>query len=87
MKNVALQIPTLAFVVVTRAALAGGLGLLLSDRIPTRRRRTVGKMLVALGVLTTIPAAISIVRGVKASRRGTHTQPGDAHCEPQAGDL
>jgi hypothetical protein len=50
----------LVFVVGTRAALAFGAGLLLADRIPQPRRRNVGTTLVAIGALTTVPAAIGV---------------------------
>ena len=49
--------PLFGFVVATRAALAFGLGLLLADRIPEDRRRTVGLTLVVIGAATTIPAS------------------------------
>jgi hypothetical protein len=58
--NLVLSPPLLGFVVGTRVALAFGLGLLLSDRIPAARRRTIGLTLVALGAVTTIPAAMSV---------------------------
>jgi len=54
--------PLLGFVVGTRAALALGVGLLLADRIPESRRRTIGVALVAVGAVTTIPAAMSVFR-------------------------
>ena len=53
--------PLFGFVVATRAALAFGLGLLLADRIPEDRRRTVGLTLVAIGAATTIPAVMSVL--------------------------
>ncbi len=58
--NLVLSPPLLGFVVGTRAALGFGLGLLFADRIPESRRRTVGLALVAIGVATTIPAAMSV---------------------------
>ena len=58
--NLMLNLPLLGFVVGTRAALAFGLGLLAADRIPEPRRRALGVTLVAIGVATTIPAAISV---------------------------
>jgi multisubunit Na+/H+ antiporter MnhB subunit len=58
--NLVLSPPLLGFVVGTRVALAFGLGLLVSDRIPAARRRTVGLTLVAIGAVTTIPAAMSV---------------------------
>ena len=58
--NIVLNPPLLGFVVGTRAALAFGLGLLVAGRIPEPRRRAIGLMLVAIGLATTIPAAISV---------------------------
>ena len=58
--NLVLTPPQLGFVVGTRAALAFGLGLLMADRIPRSRRRSVGLTLVAIGAVTTIPAAMSV---------------------------
>lgn len=52
-----------AFVVATRAALAAGVGLLVANRIPESRRRTIGLTLVSIGVATTIPAAMAVFRG------------------------
>src|SRR4030095_2145815 len=49
MKSVLLSLPTFGFVVATRAALAFGVGLLVSGRIPAARRRTGGRAPVVLG--------------------------------------
>ncbi len=62
MSNLILNIPTFAFVVGTRAALACGVGLLLADRIPRSRRRTLGLVLVSIGAATTIPAALALYK-------------------------
>jgi hypothetical protein len=48
------------FVVATRALLGAGIGLLLADRLRRRRRRQIGSALVAVGLLTTIPAAFAV---------------------------
>lgn len=55
--------PMFGFVVATRAALAAGIGLLVANRIPERRRRAIGLTLVSIGAATTIPAAIAVFRG------------------------
>ena len=60
MKELVLNPPLLMFVVGTRAAMAFGVGLLASERIPERVRRPLGLSLVALGVATTIPAAMKV---------------------------
>jgi hypothetical protein len=62
MKNVVLSMPMLGFVVGTRIALAAGLGLLLSNKIPEARRRAIGLTLVSIGAVTTIPAAMAVFR-------------------------
>jgi hypothetical protein len=93
MKNVTLNLPTFAFVVGTRAALAVGIGLLVSERLTTTRRRAIGAMLVAVGVATTVPAAISVIRSVRRStlretRSSVHRdkQPIGATRFPRKGD-
>ena len=60
--NLILTPPLLGFIAGTRATLGLGLGLLLADRIPESRRRSLGIMLVAIGAATTIPAAVSVFR-------------------------
>ena len=61
MKRVTLKMPTFGFIVATRAALAFGAGLLVSEKIPEQRRRALGLTLVAIGVASTVPAVASIV--------------------------
>jgi hypothetical protein len=64
-KPVILTIPTFGFIVATRAALGVGIGLLVSSRMPSSRRRQVGAALVAVGAATTIPAIRNVIRGRK----------------------
>ena len=56
MRELTLRMPMFGFIVGTRAAMAFGIGLLVSQRIPERRRKAIGMALVAMGVLTTVPA-------------------------------
>jgi hypothetical protein len=56
MRTLELRLPVFASIVVTRAALGFGAGLLLSDKMSARKRRAIGLALVALGAATTIPA-------------------------------
>jgi hypothetical protein len=65
MKTVILSMPMFGFVVATRAALAAGVGLLLSQKIPESKRRAIGVTLVSIGAATTIPAAMAVFRGRK----------------------
>jgi len=65
MNKLVLSPPLLAFVVVTRAALGVGIGLLLAGRIPVERRQRIGRALVAIGAATTIPAALSVLSSRK----------------------
>ena len=63
-KSLTVQLPVFGFIVATRAALGFGAGLLLSGKIPARRRRKIGMALVALGAATTIPAIRAIRRNL-----------------------
>ena len=58
--NIVLNVPTFGFVVMTRALLGAGIGLLLSERLPAEWRRPVGLTLVMVGAATTIPAAMAV---------------------------
>jgi hypothetical protein len=71
MKKLDLTFPQLLFVVGTRAILGLGAGLLLADRLPKTARKPVGLTLAALGILTTIPAAITVLGGKGQSGRQT----------------
>jgi hypothetical protein len=68
MKRVDLTKPQFFFIVGTRALLGAGIGLLAAGRFSRKTRRTVGMTLVAVGALTTIPAAIIVFRGGRASK-------------------
>jgi hypothetical protein len=69
MKTLLLSPPVFGFVVATRVALAFGIGLLVSERIPRARRRQIGLTLVAIGAATTIPAAMLLFGGKPNSTR------------------
>ena len=56
MKELTLRMPIFGFIVSTRAAMAFGVGLLVAHRIPEHRRKAIGTALVALGVITSVPA-------------------------------
>ena len=69
MKDVILNLPTFGFIVSTRAALGVGIGLLASERLSAQRRRAIGATLIAFGAATTVPAAMSVIRGLRGSKR------------------
>ena len=60
MKRVDVSLPELALVAGTRAMLGAGLGLLLSDKLEPRERRTLGWALFSIGVISTLPIALEI---------------------------
>ncbi len=62
MKRLDLSFPEFGFIVATRAALGAGIGLLAAERLRSRSRRRLGAALVAIGVVTTIPAAFLLFR-------------------------
>jgi len=69
MKSVVLDPPMFGFIVATRAALGFGVGLLMADRLPAGRRRALGRLLVTIGALTTIPAARAVAATLRHRRR------------------
>ena len=60
MQNIVVNFPTFGFVVMTRAMLGMGIGLLLSERLSAEQRRAVGLALVLVGAATTVPAALAV---------------------------
>ena len=69
MKDVILNLPTFGFIVSTRAALGVGIGLLVSERLSAQRRRAIGAILIAVGAATTVPAAMSVIRGLRRTKQ------------------
>ena len=63
MKEVALKLPTFAFIVATRAMIGAGLGLLLSTKFSDEQRRALGVTLLSIGAAATIPAIAAIIHG------------------------
>ena len=62
MREARLPLPELFLIAATRGMLGVGIGLLVAERLPRSRRRTVGAALAAIGALTTIPFAIRMMR-------------------------
>ncbi|MEA2554467.1 MAG: hypothetical protein QOJ65_2643 [Fimbriimonadaceae bacterium] len=67
MKQVALPIPELGIIAATRGMLAGGIALLVADKIPADKRKKIGWPLLAIGVLSTVPLAIDVIKRIKQS--------------------
>lgn len=65
MRQATLPIPEIGAIAATRGMLAAGAMLLFADRIPEKRRKFIGWPLLAVGVLSTIPLAIDVIRRVK----------------------
>ena len=68
MNSLVLDVPDFGFIVSTRAALAAGIALLAANNLPEERRRAIGATLIAVGVVTTIPAVMSVMRGLRRAR-------------------
>ena len=62
MRHIDLPIHELAFVAGTRGMLGAGVGLLVAGFLKPETRRSVGWTLIALGALTTVPIAVSLIR-------------------------
>jgi hypothetical protein len=68
MKSLELNIPTLGFIIATRAMIGAGVALLLSSRIPPERRKAIGLTLLGVGAASTVPAILAIRRGLRNER-------------------
>jgi hypothetical protein len=62
MRHVDIPLHELAFVAATRGLGGAGLGLLAADLFEPETRKTVGWTLLALGALSTVPIAVSLMR-------------------------
>ena len=60
MRETRVTLPELVLIAGTRAALGGGLGLLLADRLRPEQRRAIGWTLFLFGALSTIPLAFEV---------------------------
>jgi len=54
--------PQLGMIALTRAMMGAGIGMLIADRIDEKKRKAIAIPLVALGALSTVPLAISVMR-------------------------
>lgn len=61
MKKIRLSLPELGLIAGTRAALGGGVALLLAERLNKEQRKSVGWTLLLVGVITTIPLGIMVL--------------------------
>jgi len=62
-----ISLPEIGLIAGTRMALGAGLGLLLADQLKPHQRRAVGRTLLAVGLLTTIPLAADVLLRHKPS--------------------
>jgi hypothetical protein len=62
MKERRITTPELALVAGTRGMLGAGIGLLLASRFTSDTRRAVGRTLLLIGLLTTIPLALEVFK-------------------------
>ncbi len=62
MRKHLVTLPEVALIAATRGMIGFGAGLLLSDRLGRDHRRPVGWTLLAVGLLSTIPLALQLLR-------------------------
>jgi len=69
MREHSLTIPELILIAGTRVALGVGLGLLIGDKLRSDTRKGAGWALLGMGVFTTIPILVSVLRKPSVSLR------------------
>jgi hypothetical protein len=67
-----ISLPEIGLIAGTRMALGAGLGLLLADQFKPQQRRAIGRTLVAIGVLSTIPLAVDVLLRHGGSDNNVH---------------
>ncbi|MEJ0099446.1 MAG: hypothetical protein WDO12_06775 [Pseudomonadota bacterium] len=60
MKTSELTLPEIGLIAATRGMLGAGLALLVVDFLPEDKRRSVGRVLLAAGVLSTLPLVADV---------------------------
>ena len=66
MRKTSLALPVIALIGATRGMLGAGIGLLLASRMTPEQRVKLGRILLAIGAVSTIPLAATVLR----ARRG-----------------
>jgi sorbitol-specific phosphotransferase system component IIBC len=61
MRDVNVSIPEMIFVALTRGMAGAGIGLLAADLVKPDARKPVGWTLIAIGALTTLPIAATLI--------------------------
>ena len=69
MKNVQIPLPELGLIAATRSLLGAGIGLLFVHRLKKQRRRVIGRTLLAVGALSTIPLVVDVLARVHKAHR------------------
>ena len=62
MKQHEVTVPQVGLIALTRAMFGAGVALLLAEKLPAEQRRAVGWTLVSVGVVTTIPLVMQLLR-------------------------
>jgi hypothetical protein len=62
MRQVVVPLPELAAIAATRVVGGAGAALLLSHRIRPRQRRRIGWVLLAIGLASTVPLVLDVIR-------------------------
>jgi hypothetical protein len=65
MKQATLTIPEIGIIAATRGMAGAGAGLLLADRLPPEKRKSLGIRLLLVGALTTLPLVFDVIRKTK----------------------
>jgi hypothetical protein len=63
MRETRISLPELGLVALTRAGLGFGIGLLASSRMTRSQRRAIGLTMIVVGIVTTVPLALEILKG------------------------
>lgn len=81
--RVSLPLPLVGAIGATRGLLGLGIGLLVADRLDDKPRKMLGLALLGVGVATTIPLALTVLRRRKTAKAATSSEPRTSSATPR----
>jgi hypothetical protein len=75
MRQATLPVPEIGLIAATRGLGGAGVALLLADRLSSKKRKAIGWPLLAVGVLSTVPLLVDLVKRVKAQETMVDKEP------------
>ncbi|MBS1724563.1 MAG: hypothetical protein JSS66_16600 [Armatimonadetes bacterium] len=70
MRKASMSLPEIGAIALTRGLGGAGAALLMSDKVPEKRKKTIGIALLAVGALSTVPLLIDLFQKLRGPAKG-----------------